>query len=448
MLKTNPVTEKTSCVDETALPEIAEMVRQAQQVQPPWGAQDPDQRITVIRQLADLIEQHQETIAETITNDMGKVISLSRGEVATTIGFIRYYCDHANEWLAAEPCPGGIVRFDPLGVVAVICPWNAPLALALRPMTTALLAGNAVIVKPSEHSPQTGLTVDWLFRQLRDHGLPENIVQSVVGGKEHGKQLVEQDVALVAFTGSTLAGKDIAASSAEKLHRVLLELGGLDAAIVLKDTNVANTAREIVVKNSALTGQVCNSIKRVYVEKEVYAQFVEAAVAESEQIRYGDPHSDVDMGPLVAEFQVEKVAQIVEDARDKGAQVLTGGKRPEIKGYFYPSTILVDVTCQMRVMREEPFGPVLPIVAIDSWQEAVELSNDTSYGLTGSVWTENTELAQKIAKQLNVGVVGINVHGGGAIGAPWGGTKESGIGRINTKEGFRQFTNTKLVRTS
>jgi acyl-CoA reductase-like NAD-dependent aldehyde dehydrogenase len=448
MLTTNPATEETTLVDETPLQDIPGMVAEARDAQPLWEALGVDRRVAIIRHLADLIEQDKETIAETITNDMGKAITLSRSEVETTIGFIRYYCDHTKEWLAPEPCPGGMVRYDPLGVVAVICPWNAPLALALRPMTTALLAGNAVILKPSEHSPQTGITVDRLFHQLQANGLPAHVVQTVVGEKQHGKCLVEQDVALVAFTGSTSAGKDIAASSANKLHRVLLELGGLDAAIVLKDTNVAKTAKEIVQKNCSLTGQVCNSIKRVLVEKELYQDFVQAAAAESEQIRYGDPHGDVDMGPLVAEFQVEKVAEIVEDARDKGATVLTGGKRPDSKGYFYPSTVLVDVTPEMRVMNEEPFGPVLPIVAVDSWEDAVRLANDTRYGLTGSVWTEDIDLAQNIAKRLDVGVVGINVHGGGGVGAPWGGTKESGIGRINTKEGFRQFTNTKLVRTS
>jgi acyl-CoA reductase-like NAD-dependent aldehyde dehydrogenase len=186
----------------------------------------------------------------------------------------------------------------------------------------------------------------------------------------------------------------------------------------------------------------------VYVEKDVYDRFVAAAVEESKKVTYGGPDEDVDMGPLVGRFQLDKVQAVVDDARTKGAEVLTGGKRPDNKGYFFPSTVLTNVNHDMTIMQEEPFGPLLPIYPVDSWEEAVKLANDTRYGLTGSVWTSDEKLGKSIINRLEVGVAGLNVHGIGPVGTPYGGTKESGIGRIKSKDGLRSHANMKMVRVN
>jgi succinate-semialdehyde dehydrogenase / glutarate-semialdehyde dehydrogenase len=270
-------------------------------------------------------------------------------------------------------------------------------------------------------------------------------VQLIVGGKAHGRAVVEAGVAMIAFVGSTEAGKDIMKTCAAGLKRVSLELGGLDSAIVLKDADIQSAARQIVRSNCANRGQVCASIRRVYVELPVYSQFLQIAVAESQKIRVGNPLDDVDMGPLAGAFQLQKVEAAVADAVQKGAHVLTGGKRLEGKGFFYPSTIVAGVTNDMMLVNSEPFGPVLPIMPVDDWAEAVQWTNSTRYGLTGSIWTKDTNLARIIASQLDVGVVGFNSHGVPPLGAPWGGTKESGIGRIRSKEGLQEFCNVKFV---
>jgi len=442
MKKVNPATEEAKEVEETSIGKIPEMVEKSMEAQKAWNVKSLEERIDIFENLAKLMESKKEEIAETITEDMGKPIKFSIGEVDGTIEEIRFFNENAPKWLAHDEVEGGYVEFDSLGVVAVISPWNYPLSVPFGSILPAMLAGNSVIHKPSEHTLLTGIAIGKLFREI----FPENLFQTIIGGKDHGKELVKQDIDMVSFTGSTKAGKDIMKSSSEKLHKILLELGGLDAAIVLKDVDIKETAKKIVQRNCRNTGQICCSIKRVYVEKEIYDDFVRATVEESKEIKEGDPNKDVDMGPLVAKFQLEKIEDILDDAKKKGAKVLTGGKRPGGKGYFFPSTVITNVDHEMRIMREEPFGPMLPIYPVDSWEEAVRFSNDTRYGLTGSVWTKNMEVAKKIAKKLEVGVASINTHGGGPGGTPWGGAKESGIGRMNTKEGFREYTNVKLVR--
>lgn len=440
----NPATEEVKDVRETPLQSISGMVEKAKKAQILWGEKSLEERIRVFEKLCSLMEREKDSLTKTITEDMGKPLDKSEAEVERIIEEMRFFCRKAMEWLAPEQVEGGHVEFDPLGVVAVISPWNYPLLVPFSAITPALLAGNAVVFKPSEYTLLTGIAIGKLFSQLES--FPENVFQTIVGGKEHGKELVKQDIAMVSFTGSTRAGKDIMKNSSEKLHKVLLELGGLDAAIVLKDADIPFTAKKIIEKNCQNTGQVCCSIKRVYVEKEVYDDFVKAAKEESKKVSFGDPEKNPDMGPLVAKFQLDKVEDTLEDAKQKGVKVLSGGKRPEGKGYYFPSTILTNVNHDMKIMKEEPFGPLLPILPVDSWEEAVALANNTRYGLAGSVWTKNKELGKKIAKRLEVGVAGINAHGSGPVGTPWGGAKESGMGRMETREGMREFTNIKLVQ--
>ncbi|MDR0310794.1 MAG: aldehyde dehydrogenase family protein [Acidobacteriota bacterium] len=444
----NPATEEISEIKETPLASIPKQLAQAEEAQRLWRALGAAERAAILLPLADSLTENKAVFARLIADDMGKPLASGMGEIRRTAGGIEYLCKMAPEWLAPEITDAGreagYIEYAPLGVVGVIMPWNGPVWLSTVGLLSSLLSGNGVLYKPSENSLRTGIALAGEFQRLL--GLPEGLLQLVVGGKSHGKAVVESDVAMVALVGSTAAGKDIMKACAAGLKRVSLELGGLDAAIVLKDVDVQSAAKKIVRINCTNSGQVCCSIKRVYVERQVYSEFLHEAVAEAQKIRVGNPLEDVDMGPLAGAFQLEKVEAAVADAVQKGARVLTGGGRLERKGFFYPPTIVTDVTNDMTLMHSEPFGPVLPVAPVDDWAEAVRLANSTRYGLTGSIWTKDMELARAIASQLDVGVVGFNDHGVPPLGAPWGGARESGIGRARYKGGLRDLCNVKFVR--
>jgi acyl-CoA reductase-like NAD-dependent aldehyde dehydrogenase len=443
----NPATEEIVEISETPLAFIPQQLARAKEAQQLWRALSVTERAAVLLPLAESLAASKAELARLIAEDMGKPLATGQAEVQRTTGGVEYFCKKAPEWLAPEITDlgreAGYIEYAPLGVVGVITPWNGPVWISTIGMLHSLLSGNAVLYKPSENSMRTGIALAKHFQCLR--GLPEGLVQLVAGGKAHGRAVVESGIAMIAFVGSTEAGKDIMKTCADGLKRISLELGGLDSAIVLKDADIQSAAQKIVRINCANSGQVCASIKRVYVERQVFPQFLQTAVAESQKIRVGNPLDDVDMGPLAGAFQLQKVEAAVADAVQKGAQVLTGGRRLERKGFFYPSTIVTGVTNDMTLVNSEPFGPVLPIMQVDDWAEAVRLTNSTRYGLTGSIWTKDAALARSIASQLDVGIVGLNGHGVPPLGAPWGGTKESGIGRIRSKEGLREFCNAKFV---
>lgn len=444
----NPATEEITEIAETPPDAIPRQLARAQEAQQHWRARSVAERAAVLAPLADSLAAGKAEIARLIAADMGKPLASGMDEVQRSAAGVEYFCRKAPEWLAPEITDAGrdagTIEYAPLGVIGVITPWNGPVWLSMVGLLSSLLAGNGALYKPSENSLRTGIALAQHVQRLR--GLPEGLVQLVAGGKEHGRAVVASAVAMVALVGSTAAGKDIMRTCAAGLKRVSLELGGLDAAIVLQDADIESAARKIVRINCANSGQICCSIKRVYVQRQAYAPFLQAAVDEAQKIRVGNPLEDVDMGPLAGAFQLEKVDAAVADAVQKGAQVLTGGRRLDRKGFFYPPTILAGVTSAMQLLHSEPFGPLLPIMPVEDWTEAVRLANATRYGLTGSIWTRDTALARTIASQLDVGVVGLNAHGVPPLGAPWGGTKESGIGRTRSKEGLREFCNVKFVR--
>ena len=374
---------------------------------------------------------------------MGKPIRLARIEVERTIAEFSYSLQHAAAWLAQEPAPQGYVRYDPLGVVAVISPWNFPLMLPLRGIVPALLAGNTVLFKPSELTPRTAAAFVTCFTK---HLAPCPLIP-IYGDKPLGAALVNLPVSAVAFTGSTIVGKKIAASAANSLKHLSLELGGLDAAIVLDDAEISTAAVGIVKGNTANSGQVCSAAKRAFVLRSQFESFVAQAVKACQALRLGDPlDENTDIGPLVSEIQLQRVQSFVDDLVARGGKILCGGKRAPRKGFFFEPTIAIDIPKGARILSEEPFGPILPIVSVASVDEAVERANETDYGLTASIWTGNLSLAESLAGRLQVGSVSINAHVPGGPGTPWGGAKQSGLGRAKTKEGLREFTNVKFVR--
>ena len=448
----NPVTEERSEYNETSLSDIPTKFDAAAAALVSWSQTSIAERVTFLNSLVAVLKQNESTLAQLITSEMGKPIVRSRMEVTRAIEEILYLVRHGEEFLTPETVSDHTaaraqVRFDALGVVGVISPWNFPIMLPLRSLVPALFAGNAVLFKPSELTPRCGTGLAKLVQEaLREHS---ESLQLIIGGKEHGQALMAQPIALVSFTGSTVVGKQIAADASKRLTRVLLELGGLDAAIVLADVDVDKTAKALVASNAANAGQVCNALKRVYVHQSIEQPLLEALTKYSQELRSGDPGDEsTTLGPIVSAKQLERVERFVVDAVKKGATVCSGGQRVDRPGFYYKHTVLSDVNDSMDLLHEEPFGPVLPVIPIQNWEEGVRAANSTRYGLTGSVWTQDVALAEKIATLLDVGLVSINAHSAGGPGTPWGGAKESGIGRMKTKEGLREFTNVKLVRWS
>lgn len=436
----NPINEAENQIKEfdvTLIPQKVSELRKSE-----WRNKSVQDRVSALQKIIDKIKLQKENLAKTISNEMGKPLNLALVEVERSIDEAEYFLKNACEWLDKKPAPGGYVLYEPLGVIAVISPWNFPVMLPLRSIMPALITGNSVIFKPSELSLQTGIELS----KYLDIPELENSFFCVVGGKDHGKAVVESDVKLIAFTGSTAVGKSIFKSASDKLKHVVLELGGLDSAIVLSDVNIAETAKSILRGNTANSGQVCNAVKRVYVEESIYPEFLSEIIELSSKVSVGNPSENPDMGPLVSLPQLERVQSFVDDAKEKGGNIHTGGKRAQKQGYYYPSTIISNIQNNMKIVNEEAFGPILPVMPVKNWQEAVELTNASLFGLNSSIWTKNIPLAEEIARKLEVGGVSFNTPLAGGPGTPWGGCKESGIGRQKTREGLLEFCNTKYIK--
>jgi len=401
-------------------------------------------RKELLLRIVSILSNRREEISALVAVEMGKPLQFAQRELARCIEEIQYTIEHLDEWLTPEACPGGTVYFEPLGTVAVISPWNFPIMLPLRGIIPALATGNGVVFKPSELTPRCGILISEIVQSAFQEY--SEAFQIAIGGKELGKSLVEHGVDLIAFTGSTSVGKWIAAESSKKLTRCVLELGGLDAAIVLPDADLSKDTEQIIRANAINSGQVCNALKRVFIHESIAQQFIERAVKVSSGLTIGDPMQSPDMGPLVSRMQMERVLDFIEDARQRGAKILTGGKRIDKPGFFIEHTLISDIPSGTRCLTEEPFGPILPIITYSRIEDAISQANSTPFGLTASVWGKSYDQCIKIARDLIVGTVSINSHAAGSPGAPWGGAKESGIGRMKTKEGLREFTNIKLIR--
>jgi acyl-CoA reductase-like NAD-dependent aldehyde dehydrogenase len=332
----------------------------------------------------------------------------------------------------------------PIGVVGIISPWNFPLVMSAGDAMPALMAGNTVVIKPSELTPLTALFVTELARKA---GWPDGILQVVTGAAETGQALMDA-VDMISFTGSVEVGKEIMRRAADRLIPVSLELGGKDAAIVLKDADLERAANACVWGALMNSGQVCTSIERVYVEAPVYPAFVEKVVEKVRAIRQGPSHEEVELGSMSSEEQFNKVAAHVNDAIGKGAKALTGGRAaPKLAGLYYEPTVLIDVNHDMAVVTEETFGPVLPIMKVRDAEEALRLANESRYGLDASVFTRDRETAMQVADRLRTGAVCIN---DGLVNfvipdAPMGGIKDSGFSRRHGPEGIRKYCHQKTI---
>jgi betaine-aldehyde dehydrogenase len=419
-------------------------VARARAAFPAWAAVGPPDRAALLRDLADALEARSEDLAVLEARNAGKPIADARGEMAMVVETFRFYAG-APERATGKTIPvdGGVdMTFrEPLGVVGLIVPWNFPLVIACWKVAPALAAGNTIVLKPAELTPLTAIELE---RIALDAGLPEGVLNVVVGpGSVCGQRLVEHpDVAKIAFTGSTAVGRGIAAGAAGTIKRVTLELGGKSANVVYADADLEKAAAAAPLAVFGNAGQDCCARSRILVERSVLDPFMAALEDAVEALRVGDPLDEsTQMGPLISAGQREQVASFVNGE----APVAIRGAAPDGPGYWFPPTVLCPVANDDRAAREETFGPVAAVIPFRDEAEAVRLANDTIYGLSGSVWTRNGAKALRTARAIETGVVSINSNTSVRVSTPFGGFKQSGVGRELGPDALDAYTEVKNV---
>jgi aldehyde dehydrogenase (NAD+) len=412
-----------------------------------WSLVPLEQRIEILERVADALNARAEELALLQTAQMGAPLRTSRAAVGAGASLLRSYLDSARElafeYLRRDSVGQSLMRREPVGVVAAISPWNFPLATAMNKIAPALLAGCSVIAKPAPEAP---LELGVLAEICIEAGLPDGVLNILMGGREAGETLVRDPrVAKVSFTGSTLAGQRVAQICAERFARTSLELGGKSAAIVMDDANFDEAAPIIAAANFANSGQACIALSRVLVSERRYDEFVDAVVPLAEKQVVGDPLDETTtVGPLVAERQRDRVLRYLDTALDEGAKVATGGRAPAYleRGFYIEPTVLTEVDRSMTVAQEEIFGPVMSVIRYSDLDDAVRIANATQYGLHGGVFTTKPEAGLELAKRVVTGTIGINRFSTNPS-APFGGVRMSGIGREHGVEGIAAFCETK-----
>ncbi len=431
--------------------EVSQRVAAADLAFADWSQVSVDQRKAMLYGVRDFILEHMDEIAQVIHEEQGKPLSEAMSaDILPVIEICNYFAPRLKSLLEDEPIPMHIFRgikssrlvYRPLGVVAVITPWNFPFSIPMSGILFALMTGNTVVFKPASEVPFIGRMIERCI--LEGGKLPPDVFNLVLAsGRTVGNSLCKAPIRKVVFTGSTEIGKWIQKECAQNLIPTVQELGGKDPMIVLEDADMELAVKGALWGAFANCGQICASVERVYVMRSVYDEFVCKLTKEGAKLRLGvPPLDDYDVGPLINDAQRQVVEQQVAQAVEQGARILLGGKRPqEASGFFYEPTILVNVHHGMSVMREETFGPLLPVMPVDSDEEAIRLANDSPYGLTASVWSRNKVRADAIARRIDAGTVTVNDHAYtfALVETPWHGMKESGMGASHSVLGFREF---------
>jgi succinate-semialdehyde dehydrogenase/glutarate-semialdehyde dehydrogenase len=453
----NPATgEPVGAVPVTSPEDVQGIVDAVAAVQPTWAALTLEDRGEVLKRVAQVVLEESDEIRDLIVREQGKPRNEAFSmELLPTIDALGWIASAGADILAEEkvPMPQMFLKtkrstfvYEALGVIGIISPWNYPWSIPLGEVALALMAGNGVVLKPASLTPLIGERIASVFSRA---GVPNGLVR-VVHGPGTGAALAESSVAKVFFTGSVETGRSVAEACARRLKGCVLELGGKDPMIVLEDAHLEHAIAGAVWGGFANAGQTCSGIERVYAMRGVSERFIAGVVAGAQRLRVGDPMSwDTEMGPMVSSEQLEIVRSLVDDAVAAGAELRCGGpvQAPAgLDGAFYAPAVLTGVTHDMRIMREEIFGPVVPIVVVDSEEEAVALANDSSFGLGASVWTADRARGERLSGELEAGMVWINDHmfSHGACQCAWGGVKESGLGRTHSKFGLYECVNVKL----
>lgn len=439
-------------VDISSSDEIRQKVVDAHAAQPGWAKLDFKGRNEILEQLFQEFKKRKDEIGTMVSQEMGMPASIRDKVDLTDAGlvYMRGYLDFAEQWLAPQKIYEDnkeihYMFFEPRGVVASSVPWNFPFCNFIWGVMQNLVVGNTVIFKHSEECPLTGKLLEDIIQSV---GLPKGVFNQVYGdGSSVGEVIMNSQIDMIYFTGSTKVGKHLYQIAASKLIPVVLELGGSAPAIVFEDADLDNTIELLYFNRYANSGQTCDGLKRLIVHKSIINKVVDKLKKLLESKKVGDAQDPkTDIGPLVAERQLVALESQVEDAIKKGAKVIIGGKRPSgLSGAYYEPTILVDVTKDMRVWKEEVFGPVLPVVSFNTEEEAIDLANDTEYGLGGYIYTQNKERAMRVARFMKTGNIAINDSYYNKAQDPFGGYKNSGIGREHGKAGLREFCNIKTI---
>jgi len=431
--------------------DVNEAVSAANTAYSDWHKMSASERRDLMKELANKSRENANELAKTISMEMGKPFAEALDEIDTVADFLEYYGELARDEVGRIVAPVdrntmSLVRYESIGVIGCIIPWNYPLALMGWKLAPALAAGNTVVMKPSEITPLSIL--HWC--NVVDSILPDGVINVITGfGQSAGEPIVNHpDVPVVTFTGSVATGKKIAKFAAENLKKVSLELGGKDPMIICDDADIEIAAQGASWGGFVNAGQVCTSIERVYVFENVMDQFTEAIIEEAKKVVLGDPmKEDTHIGPMASKLQQKKAIEKVNQAIKDGARLLTGGSVPENldRGYFYQPTVLDNIEPNMEIITEEAFSPVLPIQKVSSIEEAIQWSNDSVYGLGCSIFTNDIDRALTAADDIRSGTVCINSPLMENIAAPFGGMKQSGIGREHGKEALDEFREAKHI---
>jgi len=448
----DPATEKViASVASATVDDAKAAVDAAQEAFPAWAAKKPRERAEILRKAYDVIMRDAERFAKLITLENGKALSDSRGEIAYAAEFFRWYAEEAVRnigQISIAPASGAriVAQHKPAGIAVLVTPWNFPAAMATRKIGPALAAGCPVVLKPASDTPLTMLA---LMPALEEAGVPAgvvNVVPSRRSGPVVSAMLHDPRVRVLSFTGSTEVGRKLLHEAADNIIKPSMELGGNAPFLVFDDADVDAAIDGAMIAKMRNMGEACTAANRFYVHEKVHDEFAKKLTAKMSGLKMGNGLDDgVALGPLVNKDGRDKVIELVDDAVSKGAKVLTGGKSPDGPGYFYPATVLTNVADSSKMLNEEIFGPVASIQTFKTEDEAIKRANDTEYGLVAYLYTKDLSRGMRVSEKLDFGMIGLNRGLVSDPAAPFGGTKQSGLGREGAQEGMKEFQETQYV---
>jgi acyl-CoA reductase-like NAD-dependent aldehyde dehydrogenase len=427
--------------------QINDKVKKARNAFQDWK-KDVSKRADLLHDFANQLRKDKENLAKRATNEMGKAIKEARSEVEKCAWAIEYYADNGQIFSTDEvvntDARKTVIRFQPIGVIGSIMPWNFPYWQALRFAAPSLMVGNTIVLKPASATMQCGIEIEKTFSRA---GLPDGVFQTLVGDSSVAESLIDSDINAVTFTGSVPVGAKVAQRATSQIKKTVLELGGSDPFIVCEDADIEKASNGAIKGRFINCGQSCIASKRFIVVKNVANEFIEKFVQKAEKLKVGDPLSDdTDIGPLVNASGLKKIDSQVKESVKEGAEVLTGAEQIGGKGYFYRPTVLKNVNPKMQIAQEEVFGPVAPIIVAGDEVKAIELANDSEYGLGASIWTQDLDKAERLSSSVESGIVSVNNVVASDPRVPFGGVKKSGFGRELSRYGMLEFVNIKSVR--